>query len=108
MAKSYSKNPETGHLSIWPKNWPVDIGQQSIEFYHHAELAAEAKQWRWNTKVNPAEVGLRGFVASSTVRLLREPGIQGQALWQSIRAVPEVAERSSHWTWIKQKGQMRA
>lgn len=45
-----------------------------------AELAAEAKECGWNTKVHPVEVGCRGFVASSTIRLLKDLGSHGQAL----------------------------
>ena len=69
----------------------------------YSELAAEAKQRGWNTKVYPVEVGCRGFVASSTIRLLRELGSHGQALRRTIRAVSEAAERSSQWIWLKRK-----
>lgn len=47
---------------------------------HYTELAAEAKPCDWNTKVYPIEVGCRGFVASSTIRLLKELRIHGQTL----------------------------
>lgn len=69
----------------------------------YAELAAEATQRGWNTKVYPVEVGCRGFVASSTIRLLKELGIHGQALRKTIRSLSEAAERSSRWIWLKRK-----
>ena len=57
--------------------------QNSVEAYErnklrYAELAAEATQRGWNTKVCPVEVGCRGFVTLSTIRLLKELGILGQ------------------------------
>ena len=55
----------------------------------YAELAAEAKECGWNTKVHPVEVGCRGFVASSTIRLLKDLRSHGQALWRTIRAASE-------------------
>ncbi|KAK2831157.1 hypothetical protein Q7C36_016243 [Tachysurus vachellii] len=41
----------------------------------YAELATDAQQQGWNVKVHPVEVGCRGFVATSTSRLLREMGV---------------------------------
>lgn len=67
----------------------------------YAELAAEARQQGWHPKVHPVEVGCRGFVASSTIRLLKELGSHGQALRQTIRSISEAAERSSQWIWRK-------
>ncbi len=69
----------------------------------YTELAADAQQRGWKAKVYPVEVGCRGFVASSTIRLLKDLGIHGQALRQTIRSVSEAAERSSQWIWIKRK-----
>ena len=69
----------------------------------YTELAADATQRGWNAKVWPVEVGCRGFVASSTIRLLKELGIHGQALRQTVRAVSQAAERGSQWIWIKRK-----
>ena len=55
------------------------------EAYEHnklcyTELAVDAQQRGWKAKVYPVEVGCRGFVASSTIRLLKDLGIHGQAL----------------------------
>ncbi|KAL6471530.1 hypothetical protein MHYP_G00201800 [Metynnis hypsauchen] len=69
----------------------------------YTELAANVQQRGWNAKVYPVEVGCRGFVSSSTIRLLKDLGIYGQALQQTIRSVSEAAERSSQWIWIKRK-----
>lgn len=69
----------------------------------YIELAADAQQRGWKAKVYPVEVGCRGFVASSTIRLLKDLGIHGQALRQTIKSVSEAAERSSQWIWIKRK-----
>ncbi|KAL6460680.1 hypothetical protein MHYP_G00306460 [Metynnis hypsauchen] len=69
----------------------------------YTELPADAQQRGWNAKVYLVEVGCRGFVASSTISLLKDLGIYGQALQQTIRSVSEAAERSSQWEWIKRK-----
>ena len=68
-----------------------------------ADLAAEAEGRGWNVKVWPVEVGCRGFVASSTTRLLKEVGIRGQAQRKAIKELATAAERSSHWLWLKRK-----
>ena len=67
------------------------------EAYEHkklryTELAADAQQQGWNAKVYLVEVGCRGFVASSTIRLLKDLGINGQALRKIIRSVSEAAK----------------
>lgn len=69
----------------------------------YTELAADARQRGWNAQVYPVEVGCRGFVAASTIRLLKDLGIQGRALRQTIKSVSEAAERSSQWIWAKRK-----
>ena len=69
----------------------------------YTELAADAQQRGWKAKVYPVEVGCRGFVAYSTIRLLKDLGIHGQALRQATRSVSEAAERSSQWIWLKRK-----
>lgn len=45
----------------------------------YSNLAAEAEERGWRVRVCPVEVGCRGFVVSSTARLLREVGVKGQA-----------------------------
>ncbi|XP_078458809.1 uncharacterized protein LOC144723905 [Lampetra planeri] len=69
----------------------------------YADLAAKARHHGWNTEVRPVEVGCRGFVATSTTRLLRDLGIKGQSQRSAIRAVSEAAEGSSQWLWMKRK-----
>lgn len=68
----------------------------------YTELAADAKQRGWNSKICPVEVGCRGFVAPSTIRLLKDLSIHGQALRTPIKSVSKAAERRSQWIWIKQ------
>ena len=69
----------------------------------YAGLAAEAEGRGWNVKVCPVEVGCRGFVASSTTRLLKEVGIRGQAQRKAVKELANAAERSSHWLWLKRR-----
>ncbi|XP_078118984.1 uncharacterized protein LOC144525794 [Sander vitreus] len=67
----------------------------------YAELAADAQQEGWNAKVCPVEVGCRGFVATSTSRLLREMGVRGKAHRQVVKDLSRAAEKGSQWLWIK-------
>ncbi len=69
----------------------------------YADLAAEAEDRGWKVNVHPVEVGCRGFVASSTTRLLKEVGIRGQAQRKTIKDLATATERSSYWLWLKRK-----
>lgn len=69
----------------------------------YTELAAEAVQRGWKADICPVEVGCRGFVATSTLKLLKDLGIVGQALRQTIREIVRVAEYSSRWIWLRRK-----
>lgn len=68
---------------------------------HHTELAAVVQHLGWKAKVYPVEVGCRGIVVCSTIRILKDLGIRGQALRQTITSVSEAAKRSSQWLWVK-------
>ncbi len=46
----------------------------------YSDLKAEAEQRGWRASVRPVEVGCRGFITTSTLNLLKELGIHGQAL----------------------------
>lgn len=69
----------------------------------YAELAAEVRQQGWRAEVRPVEVGCRGFIASSTSRLLREMEVRGNAHRQAVRELSRAAEKASQWLWIKRK-----
>ncbi|XP_036000718.1 C-type lectin domain family 4 member A-like [Fundulus heteroclitus] len=69
----------------------------------YTNLAAEAQQQGWNVNVRPVEVGCRGFIASSTSRLLREMGVRGKAHRQAIKDLSKAAEKGSQWLWTKRK-----
>ena len=69
----------------------------------YAELAADAQQQGCNAKVLPVEVGCRGFVATSTSRLLREMRVRGKAHRQAVKDLSRAAEKGSQWLWMKRK-----
>ncbi len=69
----------------------------------YADLASEAEVRGWKVNVRPVEVGCRGVVASSTIKLLKEVGIRGQAQRKTIKDLASATERSSHWLWLKRK-----
>ena len=69
----------------------------------YSDLAAQAEERGWTVLVRPVEVGCRGFVANSTIRLLKEVGVRGQAQRRTIKELATAAERSSHWLWLRRK-----
>ena len=70
---------------------------------HYAELAEEVKQQGSSTKVCPIEVGSRGFVASSTIRLLKDLEIHGMAPRHTIKSVSvrQVKEAASGFAGLQ-------
>lgn len=68
----------------------------------YAEIAAEATGTQSSKyEVRLVEVGCRGFVATSTTKLLRDMGVRGQCLRAAIKTASEAAEKSSRWLWLK-------
>lgn len=51
----------------------------------YVDLKAEAEQRGWRAEVHKVELGCQGFIATSTVNLLKELGIRGQALRHTIK-----------------------
>lgn len=68
---------------------------------HNAELAFNVQQEVWKTEVHPVEVGRRGFVGTSTTKLLRDFRIRGQSKGAAIKTTSEAGESSSQWLWLK-------
>ncbi|KAL1282585.1 hypothetical protein QQF64_001388 [Cirrhinus molitorella] len=66
-------------------------------------MANDAHQRGWKASVCPVEFGCRGFVATSTVKLLKELGIHCQTLCQTNREVEDTAEHCSWWLWLRRK-----
>ena len=69
----------------------------------YADLAAECKEAGWEAITCPVEVGCRGFVGSSTARLLRDMGCIGGEQRKAIKELAEEAERGSFWLWLRRK-----
>ena len=84
--------------------WEAAVGEAyERKRLKYADIAAEAEQRGWRARVLPVEVGCRGFVATSTTKLLKGMGVRGQAFPQAVKSLSEAAERSSRWLWIKRK-----
>ena len=84
--------------------WEAAVGEAyERKRLKYADIAAEAEQRGWRARVFPVEVGCRGFVATSTTKLLKGMGVRGQAFQQAVKSLSEAAERSSRWLWIKRK-----
>ena len=84
--------------------WEAAVGEAfERKRLRYSDVAPAAELRGWNAQVLPVEVGCRGFVASSTTKLLKRMGVRGQALYKAIKSLSEAAERSSNWLWIKRK-----
>lgn len=73
------------------------------ELLRYAGLDAEAQHHGWKTEVCPVQVGCRGFVGPSTIKVLRDLGIRSKSQPTAIKAALEAAERRSQWLWLKRK-----
>lgn len=73
------------------------------KWVQYPEMANDAYQQGWKASVLPVEVGCRGFVATSTVKLLKDLGIHGHTLRQTIRKAADTAEYCSRWLWLRRK-----
>ena len=69
----------------------------------YSDLAAECREAGWKTVICPVEVGCRGFVGSSTARLLRDMGCTGAAHRKAMKELAEEAEKGSFWLWLRRK-----
>ena len=84
--------------------WEAAVGEVfERKKLKYADIAAEAEQHGWCAQVLPVEVGCRGFVATSTTKLLKGMGVRGQTFRRAVKSLSEAAERSSRWLWIKRK-----
>ncbi|RXN29065.1 hypothetical protein ROHU_018794 [Labeo rohita] len=69
----------------------------------YSELAVECREAGWKTTSYPVEVGCRGFLGLSTIRLLREAGVTGGKLRRATKDLAEEAEKGSFWLWLRRK-----
>lgn len=53
----------------------------------YTEMANNAHQQGWKISVHPVEVGSLGFVAASNVKLLKDLGIHGQTMQNTVVGV---------------------
>ena len=49
----------------------------------------------------PVEVGARGFVSRSMLKLLKEVGLGGKDRRTAVRNLSETTERCSNWLWLR-------
>lgn len=69
----------------------------------YSELAAECREAGWKTTIYPVEVGCRGFMGLSTIRLLKDVGVTGGRLKKATKELAEEAEKGSFWLWLRRK-----
>ncbi len=69
----------------------------------YADLVEDCREAGWKATLCPVEVGCRGFVGSSTVRLLRNMGCTGAGCRKAIKELAEEAEKGSFWLWLRRK-----
>lgn len=69
----------------------------------YSELAAECREAGCSTTISPVEVVCRGFVGTTTTRLLRDVGTTGATLRRVTKALAEEAEKGSFWLWLRRR-----
>lgn len=69
----------------------------------YADLVEDCREAGWKATMCPVEVGCRGFVGSSTVRLLHDMGCTGAGCRKAIKELAEEAEKGSFWLWLRRK-----
>ena len=67
----------------------------------YTDLVNELSRQGYKAKVFAVEVGARGFVGKSVYQLLCQLNISSKTRKQAMKRLSEVAEKSSHWIWIR-------
>jgi len=57
---------------------------------------------RWRA-VCPVKVGCQGFIATSTVTLLKKLEMRGQSLSHTMKEISGTAEHCIQWLWMRRK-----
>ena len=67
----------------------------------YSDLCDSCREKGWSVWCYPVEVGCRGFVATSTIRALKQIGLTGKERTKAVNEISEVAEKSSSWLWLR-------
>ena len=67
----------------------------------YSDLGDSCREKGWSVWCYPVEVGCRGFVATSTIRALKQIGLTGKERTKAVNEISEVAEKSSSWLWLR-------
>lgn len=54
---------------------------QEYKSLKYAELVADAEQSAWKARFCPFQAGGRGLEGKSTIKLMKDMGVQGKAHW---------------------------
>ena len=65
----------------------------------YSDLKVECEEGGWTCQVFPVEVGCRGFVGKSLIKLLTTLGIPSRTRQTTIKKAQEAAENASAWIW---------
>lgn len=84
------------HLTMWK----CSRGGLWMESTQVGRAGSWCWQCGWRTAIRPVEFGFCGFVGKSTTVLLKDMGLQGQALRQTIKALSNAAEQANWRLWL--------
>ncbi|XP_061892213.1 uncharacterized protein LOC133642088 [Entelurus aequoreus] len=73
----------------------------------YSDLAAECREAGWKAVICPLEVRCRGFVGSSTARLLRDIVCTGAGHRKTMKELAEEVDKGSFWLWLRRKQKKR-
>ena len=98
----WSTSLKTAYIIELTVPWENSVEEAYVR-KQSAMQSLHQKQRSVATTRKSIQLKCRGIVVLSTIRLLKELGIHGQALWNTIRSVSEEADKSSWWIWLKRK-----
>ena len=82
-----------------PTEERFQISSELKQTKYEENIAVAAAQKGWKTTIFTVEVGARGFLAPSTLRFLKELGLQGRQKKEVARKLGSIAEESSMFIW---------
>ena len=72
-----------------------------LKFAKYEPILLEAQRKGWRALCFPIEVGCRGFIGKSTVKMFKSLGMSSMNVKKACLSITEIAEKSSRWLWLR-------
>jgi hypothetical protein len=73
--------------------------QHTFKMEKYEDLVRELGRQGFSSRIMAVEVGTRGLVASSMVKLFNLLGLKSRERGRALKAIAEFAENASCWLW---------